>query len=79
MTIKYGLQFFFFFELTDNDGQNFFGRHSTFHVDTSQEPQLSFSSKTVTALRLVLLRLCKNHCFSTYGCYKNDEWHEKNY
>jgi hypothetical protein len=23
MTIKYGLQFFFFFELTDNDGQNF--------------------------------------------------------
>jgi hypothetical protein len=27
MTIKYGLQFFFF-ELTDNDGQNYFGRHS---------------------------------------------------
>jgi hypothetical protein len=23
MTIKYGLQFFFFFELTDNDAQNF--------------------------------------------------------
>jgi hypothetical protein len=23
MTINYGLQFFFFFELTDNDGQNF--------------------------------------------------------
>jgi hypothetical protein len=23
MTIKYGLQFFFFFELTDNDGQKF--------------------------------------------------------
>jgi hypothetical protein len=23
MTIKYGLQLFFFFELTDNDGQNF--------------------------------------------------------
>jgi hypothetical protein len=23
MTIKYGLQFFFFFELTENDGQNF--------------------------------------------------------
>jgi hypothetical protein len=23
MTIKYGLQFFFFFELKDNDGQNF--------------------------------------------------------
>jgi hypothetical protein len=31
MTIKYGLQFFFFFELTDNDGQNFLAgnRHST--------------------------------------------------
>jgi hypothetical protein len=32
MTIKYGLQFFFF-ELTDNDGQNFLCQFPNFNFD----------------------------------------------